>query len=163
MTNHLSFYWQLQALFSYVSMWVGTQTVLENVQMMPGNVCQNFTFSGLVYVVNIQQCLHTLMTTALTWTIKVVTPHSNITTVRTKSSIGRWSQTTWCLDRCFIAITGYGTKQDSSSSTSKHHTADEVSEHKNPWEDKIKQCVTQPATSQIELLLQIYPKTDKFF
>ena len=116
-----------------------------------GNVCQNFYISGLVYVINIPQqsslLTHLIMTIALTWTIKAVTPHSNITTMRTIFWIGV-SQTAWCLERCFSAITGYLLKQDGSSSLSILRTANGWSKHKNSCEDKIKQCVTQPATSQ---------------
>ena len=77
------------------------------------------------------------MTTALTWTIKAVTPHSNITTVRTIFWIGV-SQTAWCMERCFSTVTNNLLKQDGSSPTSKPHTTDGWSEHKNPCEAKIK-------------------------
>ena len=58
------------------------------------------------------------------------------------------SQTTWCIERCFSAITGHVIKQDGSSPISKPQTADGLSEHKNPCEAKIKPCVIRPATSQ---------------
>ena len=104
-----------------------------------------------VLVVNIQQqpplFTHLNDYIALTWTIKAVTPHSNITTMMTVFRLGR-SQTAWRLERCFSAITGHVIKQDGSSTLSKPHTTNGWSKHKNSCEDKIKQCVTQPATSQ---------------
>ena len=86
------------------------------------------------------------MTIALTWTIKAVTPYSNITTMIT-IFWSRACQTTWCLENCFSAITSHVIKQDGSSPMSKPHTTDVWHEHKNPCEDKIQQCAT-PATSQ---------------
>ena len=114
------------------------------------SLCRNF-LGFVVYVVNIQLLsslfTHLRMTIALTWTIKAVTPHSNITTMRTIFWIGV-SQTAWCLERCFSAITGHVIKQDGSSPRPKAHTTDVRTEHKNPCETKIKQCLSQPATSQ---------------
>ena len=115
--------------------------------MMTMEMCvKTFTF---LYVINIPQqsslLTHLIMTIALTWTIKAVTPHSNITNMGTVLWIGvSWTT----LERCFSAITGHVTKQDGSSTLSKPCTTDVWPEHKNPCEDKIKQCVTRPATSQ---------------
>ena len=63
----------------------------------------------------------------LTWTINVIIPHSNISAV---FWIGV-SQTTWCIQRCFSAVTVYVIKQDGSSPTSKPCTTDGWPEHNN--------------------------------
>ena len=76
MTNHLSFTVSskqdsLHVIYSFV--WLGIQTTLENVLMMIRKLCdESLQFSGLVYVVNINnlvdysphlnyQCDHTTL------------------------------------------------------------------------------------------------------
>ena len=142
----------------YSSVWLGIQTCSTGQwkHTDDDHCVETLHFLGfVVYVVNIQLLsslfTHLRMTIALTWTIKAVTPYSNITTMRTIFWIGV-SQTAWCLESCFSAITGYLLKQDGSSSLSKPHTTNGWSKHKNSCEDKVKQCVTQPARSQFNTI-----------
>ena len=95
------------------------------------------------------------MIIALTWTIKAVTPHSNIITMITVFWSGV-SQTTWCLENCFSAITGHVIKQDGSSTLSKPHTTNGWSKHKNSCEDKLNNVwLNQQHHNSVASILQV--------